>query len=741
MSRKKRHKPDRQPAGKDKNAPGRPARWPVAVGCLLLFGLAGLCYLNADHEVFYFDGKDVINHLDSPAGQWQALMRRPLRPGGYPLTEVSYALNHQLNRALGLDPYDVSSYLAINILLHAVNGCLIFFLTRRLLRLIAPQGPPPYWIPLAVAVLFVVHPIAASSVAYIMQRRSTQALVFYLLAVWAYLRVRDPADFRRPWQRWLLAAGIVPLYWLAYQSKAMALTLPFALLAVEFILRAGQPKGLRRFVLILLPAGILTGLGLLIFLHNIGRFSFQEGFIVGDSRVTWAVWGHFLTETRAFVHYWKLLLLPLPAWSTIDHDLAVSHQLTDHAAWLAVLLHLALFVVAVVAVVRGYKLIGLGVLWFYITLIPYIILPQTELLVEYKTYFPAVGLMWIVAEILWRLHSRVRTARLTGAVVLVALALMSTTIYRNRIYQSEENLWRDALAKSPTKARPYINLGSTQLQKGHYEEAIDFYRKALKIDPTHSGTHFNIGNALEQVGQPQEAIEHYRQAIEYNPANQLAYLNLARLLQQADQTPQAIYLLERGVRAVAHRDRSQMHLYLGTLLEERGQTDKAMEHYRLAFEADPRQIIALNNLGLLLSKSGRHEQAIAELQKALQLAPDSPILHNSLGEAYRRRGEPDRALTEYQAATRRQPDYFEAHMNAGRILAEIGQPDRAMEHFQAAQRLAPANPYVYLFIGQAMEQLGQGPSAIDAYRRSLALDPDNAAARQALDRLTGAASP
>ena len=62
-----------------------------------------------------------------------AAFSRDAKKGMYrPLLVTSFAMNHALNLAVGLDGYDVRGYHIVNLLIHAINGLLVFWLVRLL---------------------------------------------------------------------------------------------------------------------------------------------------------------------------------------------------------------------------------------------------------------------------------------------------------------------------------------------------------------------------------------------------------------------------------------------------------------------------------------------------------------------------------------------------------------------------------------------------------------------------------
>ena len=95
---------------------------------------------------------------------------------------MSLGLNYTLG---GVNPW---GYHLGNVLIHAMNAVVLYFVARRLL--IAggfPSGFPLLWSASFAALVFGVHPLRAESVAWVTERRDVLSGLFFLLAVLAYL--------------------------------------------------------------------------------------------------------------------------------------------------------------------------------------------------------------------------------------------------------------------------------------------------------------------------------------------------------------------------------------------------------------------------------------------------------------------------------------------------------------------------------------------------------------------------
>ncbi|MGA3007651.1 MAG: hypothetical protein ABSE59_07150, partial [Opitutaceae bacterium] len=114
--------------------------------------------------------------------------------GGRPLLNLTFAVNYALS---GLS---VGSYHVFNLLIHALAGLTLFGIVRR--TLLEPPTPtsdhsivqqPIFrkdatWLALAVAVIWMVHPLQTEAVTYISQRAESLMGLFYLLTLYCFVR-------------------------------------------------------------------------------------------------------------------------------------------------------------------------------------------------------------------------------------------------------------------------------------------------------------------------------------------------------------------------------------------------------------------------------------------------------------------------------------------------------------------------------------------------------------------------
>lgn len=171
------------------------------------------------------------------------------------------------------------------------------------------------------------------------------------------------------------------------------------------------------------------------------------------------------------------------------------------------------------------------------------------------------------------------------------------------------------------------------------------------------------------------------------------------------------------------------HYNLGIALNEQGDTDGAISHYREAVELWPGYAEAHYNLGRLLAHKGLVDEAIAHYEKALEINPSDADAHNNLGATLLANGRTDEAIAHYRKALVIQPDYADASCNLAGALLSKDDLDGAIAYYSACLALSPNQPEAQYNLASALFRRNRMDEAIVHYQKVLELSPDNADAR------------
>ena len=79
------------------------------------------------------------------------------------------------------------------------------------------------------------------------------------------------------------------------------------------------------------------------------------------------------------------------------------------------------------------------------------------------------------------------------------------------------------------------------------------------------------------------------------------------------------------------------------VLASQGRVDAANVHYKRAFQLNPQNVVAANNLAASLSEQQDLDDALGFARDALALAPSNPAIKDTLGWVYYKQGRFDKA--------------------------------------------------------------------------------------------------
>ena len=166
------------------------------------------------------------------------------------------------------------------------------------------------------------------------------------------------------------------------------------------------------------------------------------------------------------------------------------------------------------------------------------------------------------------------------------------------------------------------------------------------------------------------------------------------------------------------------HNNLGLLLQERGELQAAIEHYRHTTRLAPEYPFGHNNLGTAVREAGNSNEAIDHFRRALELDPDYARAHYNLGAAFAAEGRLASAKIHYLRAISLRPEYSSAHNNLGNTLAMEGRLEEAVFHFSQSLRLRPDGVNTHFNMATALSFLGRGTEAVEHFLAAARLEPE-----------------
>jgi len=216
--------------------------------------------------------------------------------------------------------------------------------------------------------------------------------------------------------------------------------------------------------------------------------------------------------------------------------------------------------------------------------------------------------------------------------------------------------------------------------------------------------------------------------------------------QVASKPPQA--LTSAAVPSPAGRQTLQRGLLLqGVQAQQRSDFATAERCYLQVLEQSPQDSNAWQLLGTLNDQIGRHQDAIEMLSRSLELDPLQSHTHYNLAGAYKATGRISEAIAHYRQALELKPTMIEALLNLGVVLSEQGELNQAISLYHRALDARPSCAQAHYNLAVVLQEQGHLDQAADRFERAAKFEPQNfnawvklAALRRRQNRLDDAAA-
>ena len=585
-------------------------------------------YSNHFHNGFHFDdGHTIVNNAAIRELRNIPLFFRdattfstlPSNQSYRPLVSTLLAIDYRL--AQGLHPFWF--HVSIFALFIAITLLLAFVIHH----LLASQRTSPFnrWIALSAAGCYALHPANADAVNYIIVSAEVIATLGVIGSFAFYLAFPR----LRPYFLFVLPAAIAIL------AKPTAAIFPVLLVVFRLCFTGKTPRS---------PAWVRLGEMVLPFLVCGAALLFVQH-MTPRNWVAGAVSAHNYLITQPYVAllYFKTFLWP--AGLSADYDLAPFVTTSDARFWIGLAFAVLLSAGAIVtAASKRTRLIGFGLLWFLIALLPTSLFPLAEVMNDYRTFLPYAGLVIAIAGgaalLAPRLKKKPAHMKIAAmcAVALFLCAGAYGTFQRNKVWRTDETLWYDVVLKSPRNGRGLMAYGIQLMKKGDYPGALEYFHRAQKFTPQYYFLLINLAVAENATNQTAAAEQHFKEALQMAPAYPDSYIYFARYLLEHGRGDEARALLRRALEVSpadvtarqllqeAETHAAQTETLAGDALLRQAKIGEAITHYETALKIAPDSPSTLNNLAWALSTSP--DAALRDGARALELAKKADQLAN-----------------------------------------------------------------------------------------------------------------
>lgn len=388
---------------------------------------------------------------------------------GRPLTLATFAPQYYLW------PWHAEGFKYVNLLIHLVNGCLLFWLLIRLCLLIGLPFSRCLTLALATSIVWLIHPLQVSTVLYVIQRMAELSGFFILFGMLSYVHGRHLAvNGSTGWGYAWMTSGLMFGLGLGVLAKENAILLPLFILTLEvtFLQRIGRPRKWWIWAanFLLLPLALLIAYLIINIPAFESTYSFRDFTLVE----------RLLSECRiVFMYLGKLLVPRLGEYGLLYDNYVVSTGLFNPTTTVFAVVGVFILLTGALLLRKQVPVFSFATFWFFgAHLLESSFIPL-ELVFEHRNYVAIVGPLFAVS------YYALRTLDLASARhvrATLAATYTSLIVFCTLITWQVTTVWGHSLELAATWAEEKPD--SKRAQYG-YANALLFYSYPLEAVKVH----------------------------------------------------------------------------------------------------------------------------------------------------------------------------------------------------------------------------------------------------------------
>jgi tetratricopeptide (TPR) repeat protein len=310
-----------------------------------------------------------------------------------------------------------------------------------------------------------------------------------------------------------------------------------------------------------------------------------------------------------------------------------------------------------------------------------------------------------------------------------------------------EVAWRNLLKLQPGSAEAYAHLGFLESHQEHYAQAIPLYRKALRLNPEMPGLRMNLGLALFKAGQLRDALHIFQDLLERETPSSAEAQRLTTLIGLShyglDDYAEAIPYLKQAtandpqnlpfrlilahsclwskqyqcVLDVYHQilllnaESAEADMLAGEAMDEMQDHAGAIEQFRSAVKANPKEPNVHFGLGYLLWTQSQYQEAAQEFQAELANVPNNAQALAFLADSKIKLNDREAALPLLKKAAAIDPELEIAHIDLAALYSDSGRNPEALRELKIAARLKPSDVNVHWRLARLYQAMGRQEEA------------------------------
>ena len=422
------------------------------------------------------DQQDTFNRIK------QFVLTNDSGPTGRPVSMLSFMINDTVW------PTQPWSFLYTNLMIHLLNGVLIFALTLKLCRLTKLPDQKAFAVSLLTSFLWMAHPMQVSTVLYVIQRMTELSTLFMLAGMIGYLYGRSRLTSKPVTAYVSMSASLVIFGLLAVFSKEIGILILLYTVIIEHILlrhtNLPRTRLLRTWswVFLFIPILIiilhfLADIPNISAVYKIRPFTFSE---------------RILTEVKIMGDYLAQVIVPRLGGGGLFHDdYPISTNMFTPLDTVPYTLFTISALVIAIYTLKKKPILSFSIFWFFGGHILESTFLPIELYFEHRNYLPIFGPLMGVSYYSITCSDKLRIP-VTIAITIVCASILFIT-YQNTL------LWGNPFVSAPIYAEEHPRsiraqqaASAAYAQLGMLDKSRFYIQKAAQYHPEEAGLMLQI---------------------------------------------------------------------------------------------------------------------------------------------------------------------------------------------------------------------------------------------------------
>ena len=379
---------------------------------------------------------------------------------------------------------------------------------------------------------------------------------------------------------------------------------------------------------------------------------------------------YVMTQTFVWVRYFIAFFLPVNL--SADSDWNIIPNLFDERIIIG-----CLFVIGLVIAIfrtsakQETRPVAFGLIWFAAALLPTSLAPFAEVTNDHRMYFPFIGLALSVVSyagvLLQRYAANFKGKNYLAYTLVFFLCVLGLNAYgihqRNKVWRTEESLWRDVTIKSPTNGRGLMMYGIALMDNNNYIMAEYYFKKARTFSPNYGPVYINLGILDVNMHKDGDADQNFETAIACDTTDFTPYAFYAAALVKEGRINKGQQMAEKAYQLNPYSEKT-----LNILMDIYDETEQwtalqitarhflsilpanknaevysnaAKDHLPMVLKADGDKTARLPvtaadflDLSLKYFTDGLYQKCIIACNEAIKLKPDYADAYSNMGAAY-----------------------------------------------------------------------------------------------------------